>query len=334
MARFGELRRFQWTGIVADGKRCHTNKVPCHTDLEKRFADFLDGAKDVVRYFKNERFGFSVTYYESNRPRQYYPDFIIAARDADGREVMWLAETKGEIRPNTALKSEAARLWCEKMSGTKYGQWRYLFVQQRKLEAALAAGVRSLAELAEASWFARPEPQLRLISLEDERVKREAFKTLLPLYTLKAAAGYFGNGEAVEPEGWVEADGSGDSTSRCSSAGPLAARWSRRFATATTSSSAPSRRAHGRERVLCAVPRAGRPRHGRRVHGEALLLGKDGGRRAAGGTRGSSCRRRIPSISRSSSRLVTRSKSRWWRSTSRFCEELDNLTASGLLPAG
>jgi hypothetical protein len=177
--------------------------------LEKRFADFLDGAKDVVRYFKNERLGFSVTYYESNRPQQYYPDFIIAARDADGREAMWLVETKGEIRPNTALKSEAARLWCEKMSATKYGQWRYLFVQQRKLEAALAAGVRSLAELADALVRARPEPQLRLVALEDERVKREAFKTLLPLYTLKAAAGYFGAGEAVEPEGWIEADGVG-----------------------------------------------------------------------------------------------------------------------------
>lgn len=199
------LRRFQWTGIVADGKRCHTNKVPCHTDLEKRFADFLDRANDVVRYFKNERLGFSVTYYESNRPRQYYPDFIVAARDADRGEVMWLVETKGEVRPNTELKSEAARLWCEKMSGTKYGQWRYLFVQQKKLEAALATGVRSLAELADILVGARHERQLRLISLKDERVKREAFKTLLPLYSLRAAAGYFGNGEAVEPEGWIEA---------------------------------------------------------------------------------------------------------------------------------
>ena len=143
------LRRFQWTGIVAEGRRCHTSKVPCHTDLEKRLADLLDGAKDVRRYFKNERLGFSVTYYESNRPRQYFPDFIIASRDPDGREVMWLAETKGEIRPNTALKSEAARLWCEKMSGTKYGQWKYLFLPQRKFEAALASGVKSLAELAE-----------------------------------------------------------------------------------------------------------------------------------------------------------------------------------------
>src|SRR5262249_59561111 len=47
------LRRFQWTGIVAEGKRCHTNKGPCHTDLEKRFADFLDDARDVVRDFQN-----------------------------------------------------------------------------------------------------------------------------------------------------------------------------------------------------------------------------------------------------------------------------------------
>jgi len=216
------LRRFQWTGIVADGKRCHTNKVPCHTDLEKHFADFLDGAKDVVRYFKNERLGFSVTYYESNRPRQYFPDFIIASRDADGREVMWLAETKGEIRPNTALKSEAARLWCEKMSGTRYGQWRYLFVPQKKLENALAARVKSLSDLAGSLVVPRPEPQLTLVSLEDVRAKRDAFKTLLPLYTLKAAAGYFGNAEAVEPEGWVEADGVGKLNERmfvCRAAG-------------------------------------------------------------------------------------------------------------------
>lgn len=140
------LGRFQWTGLTAEGKRCHTNKVPCHTDLEKRFADFLDNAKDVVRYFKNERFGFSVTYYEGNRPRQYYPDFIIVSRSADGREEMWLAETKGEIRPNTALKSEAAQLWCEKMSGTKYGQWRYLFIAQRQFEK-LSLQISTLSEL-------------------------------------------------------------------------------------------------------------------------------------------------------------------------------------------
>lgn len=144
------LKRFQWTGILADGKKSHANKIPCHTDLEKQFADFLDGAKDVVRYLKNERFGFSVTYYEHNRPRQFYPDFIVAVREKDGKETMWLAETKGEMRTNVPLKNGAAEQWCEKMSTTRYGQWRYLFAQQVKLENALNRGTKTFAELASA----------------------------------------------------------------------------------------------------------------------------------------------------------------------------------------
>jgi hypothetical protein len=150
------LRRFQWTGIVADGKRCHTNKVPCHTDLEKQFADFLDVAKDVVRYFKNERFGFSITYYEGNRPRQYFPDYVVIVKGPSGVEETWLAETKGEIRTNTALKSEAASLWCDKMSRTAYGSWRYLFVPQRKLESALARGVKTFEQIAQAMRADQP----------------------------------------------------------------------------------------------------------------------------------------------------------------------------------
>lgn len=142
------LKRFQWTGILAEGKKAHTNKVPCHTDLEMKFADFLDGAKDVLRYLKNERFGFSVTYYEQNRPRQFYPDFIVAVREKDGTETMWLAETKGEMRTNVPLKNGAAQLWCEKMSATKYGQWRYLFAQQLRFEDALRKGAATFAEFA------------------------------------------------------------------------------------------------------------------------------------------------------------------------------------------
>lgn len=77
------------------------------------------------------------------------------------------------------------------------------------MEVALSTGVHTLAELAESLVVARPEPQPRLLSFEDERAQREAFKTLLPLYSLAAAAGYFGTGEAAEPQGWVEADGIG-----------------------------------------------------------------------------------------------------------------------------
>lgn len=40
-------------------------------------------------------------------------------------------------------------------------------------------------------------------------MRPRCFKTLLPVYGLKAAAGYFGGGEAVEPEGWIEVAGMG-----------------------------------------------------------------------------------------------------------------------------
>jgi type III restriction enzyme len=202
-------RRKTWTGITTDGKKCHLSKVPCHTDLETSFAKFLDDARDVLRYMKNEYFGFSLTYYENNRPRQYFPDFIVAVTDKDGREVWWLAETKGEIRESTKLKREAANLWCEKMTVSgEHGTWRHLFAQQRRFERVLASGVKTFARLVDALVVPR-EPQLRLLGPDDDRIAAGRFKSLLPVYSLKAAAGYFGKGESVQVEGWIEADGVG-----------------------------------------------------------------------------------------------------------------------------
>ncbi|HEU4922003.1 MAG TPA: S24 family peptidase, partial [Burkholderiales bacterium] len=53
------------------------------------------------------------------------------------------------------------------------------------------------------------EGHYRVFRLDDARVKAEAFKTLLPIYSLRAAAGYFGAGTAVEPEGWIDASSIG-----------------------------------------------------------------------------------------------------------------------------
>jgi hypothetical protein len=69
-------------------------------------------------------------------------------REKDEKETMWLAEMKGEMRTNVPLKNGAAEQWCEKMSTTRYGQWRYLFAQQLKLERALSKGAATFAELA------------------------------------------------------------------------------------------------------------------------------------------------------------------------------------------
>ena len=92
------------------------------------------------------------------------------------------------------------------VSGTTYGIWRHLFVQQRKFEAAISAKMRTFAELVDALVVGRREPTVRLLRFAERQTPPRAFKTLLPLYSLRAAAGYFGSGEAVEPEGWVDAE--------------------------------------------------------------------------------------------------------------------------------
>jgi type III restriction enzyme len=145
----GRIRPFGWTGVIARGRKCHLTRVPCHTDLEREFADFLDNAGDVIRYLKNERLGFSVTYYENNRARQYYPDFIVLVRNGDGTDCWYIAETKGEIRTNTELKRQAAELWCDRMTRSGNGVWRHLFVPQRPFERAVADGCETFTDLAE-----------------------------------------------------------------------------------------------------------------------------------------------------------------------------------------
>ena len=49
----------------------------------------------------------------------------------------------------------------------------------------------------------------RFLRLNDPSVSAEAYRTLLPVYSLRAAAGYFGAGAPVEPEGWIDASSIG-----------------------------------------------------------------------------------------------------------------------------
>lgn len=50
----------------------------------------------------------------------------------------------------------------------------------------------------------RDAPARVRIVPESAEIATEKFRTMLPVYSLKAAAGRFGTGEAVEPEGWIE----------------------------------------------------------------------------------------------------------------------------------
>jgi len=54
---------------------------------------------------------------------------------------------------------------------------------------------------------AQVKEKMKILPIEFEGLKEVAYKTHLPVYSLKAAAGYFGNGVEVEKEGWIEVSG-------------------------------------------------------------------------------------------------------------------------------
>ena len=84
--------------IIGRGLR-RTNYDVLNQPLDER----PEGYEETADAFGIPFVGFPVQ--KRKRPRQYYPDFIVVARDGEGREAFWLAETKGEIRPNTQLKA-------------------------------------------------------------------------------------------------------------------------------------------------------------------------------------------------------------------------------------
>ncbi|RJR43507.1 MAG: hypothetical protein C4576_14195 [Desulfobacteraceae bacterium] len=123
-----------------------------------------------------------------------------------------LAETQG-LRP-----SPGDPFWLRVQGKNEreiQGIQEYLKREIKKLVEVLSEAKARVPELQEDGpiivkrFYAEPapvKPSLRVLA----SVPRELwFKRFLPVYSLKAAAGYFGEGEAVESEGWVEVDGFG-----------------------------------------------------------------------------------------------------------------------------
>ncbi len=118
------------------------NKVPCDNEFERRFAQFLESAQDVLAFAKlPEQFGFSIEYTDSVGNLRYYePDFVAVLSDGSH----YLIETKGREDPDVSHKDRAARLWCENASRLTGTPWTYLKVLQSEFEKLLPTGFSDL----------------------------------------------------------------------------------------------------------------------------------------------------------------------------------------------
>ena len=127
--RLSECLPFPWSRPTLDhATKCVLNLVPSDNEFERKFAKFLQDARDVERFSKlPESFGFAVEYTDAlGNLRYYYPDFVGVLRTGEH----YLLETKGQETTEVAYKDRAAMNWAENATQLTKVQWRYLKVPQ------------------------------------------------------------------------------------------------------------------------------------------------------------------------------------------------------------
>ena len=109
-------------------EKCLLNMIPIDNDLERRFCAFLDSAKDVKKYVKNDiNLNFYLEYVNKDKGISYYiPDFIV--QDQNG---FFIVETKGAETTDVELKDNRAIEWCKDASQLTNKKWKYVKVKQK-----------------------------------------------------------------------------------------------------------------------------------------------------------------------------------------------------------
>ena len=148
--RVSETKPYATTRPTVEADRTVYNRVPCDSELEQRFAEWLDArAADVLAFAKNEpAVSFHVPYVSPSGGLRYYrPDFV--ARTADAAYVV---ETKGLETIEVPRKDQRMAAWCRSASALTGEDWRYLKVTEALFDfsaweslAALERGARAHA---------------------------------------------------------------------------------------------------------------------------------------------------------------------------------------------
>jgi len=150
----------------------------------------------------SDKTDFRITYIdpESNTLRSYYPDFL--AQKRDGSYV--IVEVKGEHMIEDAVVQAKAKSATEIASANAMS---YLMVPSKNAAYGLHQpvfglpldGGRGATALPSGRAGARPSREILASVAAALR-----FREYLPVYSLRAACGHFGDGEEVEPDGWIK----------------------------------------------------------------------------------------------------------------------------------
>jgi type III restriction enzyme len=139
-----QTKPFSWRRNLPPhvAKKTIFNYVATFNDFERRFAQFLDGANDVLRFASlgtteqgESGTQFRVDYLKpSGAIGFYHPDWVVVQKTSQGY-VNWIIETKGRVWEGTTVKDEAIKLWCERVSVATGHKWQYRRVDQVVFDA-------------------------------------------------------------------------------------------------------------------------------------------------------------------------------------------------------
>jgi type III restriction enzyme len=146
--RMTETPPFSWSRATVECERTVFNLTAVDSDLERRFALFLDRADDVAAFAKLPVFGrFALEYIaESGALRYYYPDFVVRLVD----DSCLLVETKGIRDQDVPFKDKRARRWSRDATRLTGRQWTYVRVDQDAFDVFTGESVEALCRFAEA----------------------------------------------------------------------------------------------------------------------------------------------------------------------------------------
>ena len=180
--RLSGTRPFSWRRDLPPltARKTVFNHVATYNRFERRFAEFLDGAADVLRFaaLGTTEQGASGTEFRvdylkaSGAVGFYYPDWV-AVQDADGEEVNWVIETKGRVWEGTREKDDAMRDWCRRVSAATGAPWRYARVNQNQFDPAAATLRRLIVTAVGDAMFTERGRRGTSLSREEVRQARD-----------------------------------------------------------------------------------------------------------------------------------------------------------------
>ncbi|MHB8800283.1 MAG: DEAD/DEAH box helicase [Thermoanaerobaculia bacterium] len=143
--RLSQTKPFSWRRDLPALQAKHTvfNFVATYNKYERRFAEFLDSASDVLRFASlgtteqgDSGAQFRVDYLkESGAIGFYHPDFVAVQATALEGEISWILETKGRVWAGTEAKDKAMTDWCERVTRQTGRAWRFARINQVDFES-------------------------------------------------------------------------------------------------------------------------------------------------------------------------------------------------------